>query len=73
MLALAEEQKLKIELRPFTVQEAQLAKEAFITSATTFVQPVVAIDGQLVGGGEPGPLARRLRELYIDFARATAR
>ena len=73
VLALAEEQKLKIELRPFTVQEAQLAKEAFITSATTFVQPVVAIDGQLVGGGEPGPLARRLRELYIDFARATAR
>jgi len=73
VLALAEEQKLKIELRPFTVQEAQLAKEAFITSATTFVQPVVAIDGQLVGGGKPGPLARRLRELYIDFARATAR
>lgn len=73
VLALAKEQKLKIELRPFTVQEAQLAKEAFITSATTFVQPVVAIDGQLVGGGEPGPLARRLRELYIDFARATAR
>jgi len=73
VLALAEEQKLGIELRPFTVQESQLAKEAFITSATTFVQPVVAIDGQPVGDGRPGPLARRLRELYIDFARATAR
>lgn len=72
VLALADEQKLRIEERAFTVAEALAAQEAFITSASTFVQPVVRIDGQPVAGGKPGPMAARLREIYIGFARATA-
>ena len=52
--------------------EALAAKEAFITSASSFVQPVVTIDGKPVGDGKPGPVAARLREIYLDFARATA-
>jgi D-alanine transaminase len=48
------------------------AKEAFITSATVFVQPVVSIDGKKVADGKPGPMTNRLREIYVDFARATA-
>ncbi|MEW6643414.1 MAG: D-amino-acid transaminase [Pseudomonadota bacterium] len=71
VVALAAERQLRIEERPFTVAEALAAKEAFITSASSFVQPVVKIDGQAVGGGKPGPVAARLREIYIDFARAT--
>jgi D-alanine transaminase len=72
VVALAEERQLRVEERPFSVQEALAAKEAFITSASTFVQAVTSIDGKPVAGGKPGPMAQRLREIYVDFARATA-
>jgi D-alanine transaminase len=72
VVALAEERQLRVDERPFTVEEALAAKEVFITSATVFVQGVVAIDGKTVGNGKPGPMTNRLREIYIDFARATA-
>jgi D-alanine transaminase len=72
VLALAEERQLRVEERPFSVPEALAAKEAFITSASSFVQPVVSIDGKPVGDGKVGPMATRLREIYVDFARATA-
>jgi D-alanine transaminase len=72
VLRLAEEAQMRIEERPFTIQEAQAADEAFITSATTFVTPVVRIDGRDVGQGRPGPIAQRLRELYIEEGRKAA-
>jgi D-alanine transaminase len=72
VVALAEERQLRVEERPFSVQEALAAKEAFITSATVFVQAVVSIDGKTVANGRPGPMTDRLREIYVDFARATA-
>lgn len=65
VLKLAEEAQMAIEERPFTVAEAQAAAEAFVTSASAFVTPVVMIDGKPVGEGVPGPLARRLREIYV--------
>ena len=70
--ALAEQFQIRIEERPFTIKEAQEAAEVFITSASNFVMPVVKIDGRPVGAGAPGPLTRRLRELYVDHARVTA-
>jgi D-alanine transaminase len=72
VVKLAEERQLRVEERAFTIEEALKAKEAFITSASSFVQPVVKIDGNTVADGKPGPMATRLREIYIDFARATA-
>ena len=60
------------EERPFSIAEALAAKEAFITSATVFVQAVVSIDGKAVANGKPGPMTDRLREIYVDFAKATA-
>jgi D-alanine transaminase len=72
VVKLAEERQLRVEERPFTIEEALAAKEVFITSATLFVQPVVSIDGKKVADGKPGPMTSRLREIYIDFARATA-
>jgi D-alanine transaminase len=60
--------QLKFVERPFTLAEAKKAREAFITSATSFVTPVVKIDGAAVGDGKPGPTARRLREEYVRFA-----
>ncbi|NPU11119.1 D-amino-acid transaminase [Bradyrhizobium sp. 83012] len=72
VVKLAEERQLKIEERLFTVAEALAAKEAFITSASSFVQPVVTIDGKPVGDGKVGSMATRLREIYVDFARSTA-
>jgi D-alanine transaminase len=72
VVQLAEERQLRVEERAFTVEEALKAKEVFITSASLFVQAVVKIDGKAVADGKPGPMATRLREIYIDFARATA-
>jgi D-alanine transaminase len=71
VVKLAAERQLRVEERAFTVEEALKAKEAFITSASSFVQPVVKIDGKTVADGKPGPIATRLREIYIEFARAT--
>jgi len=72
VLELAREAQMKVEERPFTIAEAQGAAEAFITAASTFVCPVVEIDGAALGDGTPGPVARRLREIYISAARAAA-
>ncbi|WP_192457147.1 D-amino-acid transaminase [Musicola keenii] len=67
LLKLAEQHNLVIEERAFTPEEARHAKEAFISSATTFVWPVVEIDGVTIGDGRPGPLARQLREIYVGM------
>lgn len=72
LLALAAERAITVEVRPFTLEEALAGREAFITSASSFVQPVVAIDDATIGDGTPGPLSRRLRDLYVAFARETA-
>jgi D-alanine transaminase len=56
--------QLKLEERVFSVEEALAAKEAFITSATQTIMPVVSVDGRKIGSGEPGPIARRLREAF---------
>jgi D-alanine transaminase len=72
LTALAEESGIAVVRRPFTVAEAIAAREAFITSASTLCQAVVRIDDQPIGEAVPGPVAMRLRELYIDFARRTA-
>ncbi len=71
LLELAEETDIEIEERPVTLAETYEADEAFITGASTF-WPVIEIDGKRIGGGQPGPVARRLRELYLKHARATA-
>lgn len=72
VLRFAREAQMKVEERPFTIEEAQNAQEAFITSASTFVMPVVEIDGQQIGDGKPGDVALRLREIYLDESRAKA-
>ena len=72
VMKLAEERQLRVEERAFSVSEALAAKEAFVTSASLFVQGVVAIDGQSVANGKPGPITDRLREIYVEFARASA-
>lgn len=66
VIRLAAEKGLRIEERPFTLAEGFVAKEAFNTSATGLVMPVVSIDGKPVGDGRPGPVTRRLRELYLE-------
>ena len=57
---------------PFTPEEAKAAREAFITGAGTLVMPVVRIDDAPIGDGRPGPVATRLRALYVGHARQTA-
>jgi D-alanine transaminase len=72
VLRLARERQMKVEERSFTPEEAMAADEAFVTSASTFVMPVVEIDGRALGDGTPGPVARRLREVYLEEARKAA-
>lgn len=72
VLKCAEELQLKVEERLFTVDEVHAAKEAFSTSASAFVCPVAEVDGKKIGDGTPGPIAKRLREIYIEANRATA-
>ncbi|WP_112872911.1 D-amino-acid transaminase [Paracoccus endophyticus] len=72
VLRFAREAQMTVEERSFTVDEAKAADEAFITSASAFVMPVVAIDEAAVGTGAPGPVARRLREIYLEESRHTA-
>lgn len=72
VLRFAREAQMVVEERPFTIAEAQEADEAFITSASAFVMPVVEIDGAAIGTGSSGPVALRLREIYLDEMRKQA-
>ena len=69
VLQIAEEQNLIIDERLFTVDEAKGAKEAFLTSASSFVTPIIGIEDHTIGDGKPGPITRRLQEVYLDLAR----
>ncbi|MEO1179002.1 MAG: D-amino-acid transaminase [Pseudomonadota bacterium] len=72
VLRFAQEAQMEVEERLFTIDEAKDADEAFITSASTFVMPVVEIDGVCLGDGKPGRVAPRLREIYLDESRKAA-
>ncbi|HEY1752853.1 MAG TPA: D-amino-acid transaminase [Caulobacteraceae bacterium] len=72
LLAIMAREGMKVEERPFSLEEVREAREAFITGAGTLVLPIVKIDGRVVGDGAPGPVAKRLRRLYIEEARRTA-
>ncbi|MEO0372101.1 MAG: D-amino-acid transaminase [Pseudomonadota bacterium] len=66
VLRFAEEAQMEVVERSFTIEEAKDADEAFITSASAFVMPVVEIDGVALGDGTPGTVAKRMREIYLD-------
>ena len=72
LLELADKESIKIEERLFTAEEAYQAAEAFVSSATTFVWPVIEIDGHTIGDGKPGNVAKKLREIYIELATKNA-
>ena len=72
VLRFAREAQMEIEERPFTLDEAKAADEAFITSASMFVMPVVEMDGDSIGTGAVGPVAKRLRVIYLDESRKMA-
>ncbi len=67
VLELAREQGIKVVERAFTLEEAKSAREAFLTSTTSFVMPVVQIDDQVIGNGQPGSTSNALRELYRAY------
>jgi D-alanine transaminase len=69
VLRLAPQEDVRVEERPFTVEEAYQAHEAFLTAASAFVLPIVEIDGRAIGDGNPGPVSHAFRQLYIEEAR----
>ena len=72
VLKLCADHNVKLEERLFTVEEALEADEAFLSSATTLVMPIVEIDDTMIGGGQPGPMTRKMREAYISEIKAEA-
>jgi D-alanine transaminase len=72
VLRFAAEAQMEVEERSFSVEEAKGADEAFVTSASAFVMPVVAIDGTEVGNGKVGTIVPRLREIYLEEMRKAA-
>jgi D-alanine transaminase len=70
LMRLSKEHGIEIEERMFTAEEAYAADEAFLTSASQFVMPITDIDGHRIGGGQPGPIGRKLRELFLEEAGA---
>ena len=68
LIGLIAEAGLQLSERPFTPEEAKSAREAFVTAASTLVMPVVKVDGAIIGDGKPGPVALRLRALYLSHA-----
>jgi D-alanine transaminase len=72
LLQIIRDAGLMVDERPFTPADALSAREAFITGAGALVLPVVAVDGKPVGEGVAGPVATRLRRLYIEHAKAHA-
>jgi D-alanine transaminase len=72
LLDVIRETGLELEERPFTPADALAAREAFITGAGSLVLPVVSVDGKPIAEGKPGPVATKLRRLYIERAKASA-
>ncbi|ATC31886.1 D-amino-acid transaminase [Caulobacter vibrioides] len=72
LLDVIRESGMAVNEKPFTIAEAQAAQEAFITGAGSLVTPIIQIDGVKLGDGKPGPVAKRLRALYIERARQKA-
>jgi len=72
IMELIAEHGVELDERPFSVDEAKRAKEAFFTAAGAFVIPAVSIDGTRIGDGKPGPITTKLRTLYLDKARKDA-
>jgi D-alanine transaminase len=72
LLELLKTANLALEERSFSLDEAHDAAEAFLTSSSVFLLPITRIDGTAVGEGKPGPIAQRLRELYVEHAERQA-
>jgi len=73
LIAELREAGIALEERAFTLDELRRAREAFITSATSFVKPILKIDGAPVGDGQPGPVTRQLFELFARHVKGPAR
>jgi D-alanine transaminase len=71
VIKLLENQGIAFEQRAFSREEALAAREAFLSSSSSFVLPITKIDGHAVGEGKPGPVTRRLRDVYVAAALET--
>ena len=68
IMKLVQEEGIELDERPFSVEEAKRAQELFVTAASSFVMPIVSLDGEKIGTGKPGPVATLLRKVYVEQA-----
>ncbi len=71
VMAIARGMGLAVEERPFSPDELFAAQEAFVSAAGSLVLPVVEVDGKPIGGGQRGPVTRKIRERYIAMLRSS--
>lgn len=71
VMALAQKEGIEVLETSFTLEDVKHAREAFVTSASACVKPVVSIDGASIGSGQPGPVSQKLAASYIDFLKGT--
>ncbi|GLQ07252.1 D-amino-acid transaminase [Sneathiella chinensis] len=67
LIELLKEKGIKLELRSFTVDELRNAREVFLTSSSSYVQPVVQVDDKVIGNGKPGSVSLELRTIFKDY------
>jgi D-alanine transaminase len=67
LIELIRQEGYQLEERAFSVDEARAAREAFLTSSTSFVLPITQLDGKPIGNGHPGILTGKLRQHYMDY------
>jgi D-alanine transaminase len=67
LMDIAREEGVEVEERPFTLEEARQAREAFVTSTTSYAMPVTQIDDTVIANGKPGTICRKLRQSYIAY------
>lgn len=72
VLKLVAAEGIALDERPFSVEEAKRAREVFVTAASAFVMPLISLDGVTISDGKPGPVATRLRDVYLEQARREA-
>jgi D-alanine transaminase len=73
LIALMREAGIAFEERAFSADELRAARETFVTSATSYVRPIVRLDGKPVGDGDVGPVTRRLFELFARHVQGDLR
>ena len=70
IIALAQDHGIGVQEEAFSVEDLLVAREAFVTSATSLVVPIVQVNEKTIANGKPGPVTRTIQKLYLDYIKS---